>query len=415
MGTNYNPQIVTNGLTVCLDPANSKSYKFSENLLIYSQQFNLSPWSLGGTGTPSITANTTTAPDGTITASTLYGNAGIYSNRIQQTITVTPNTYYNFSFYIKNKDNANASIFHISFPSSGKANSEAYLFWTGNTISGYSNTGTTQPKANYITDGWYRVSMSVSTNTSDSGGAIVRIYPSSNDGTIYNNVYIWGAQVERSNTSNPYITTTTTSVSPPNTVIDLSGKGNYANSSSMPTFSSNNNGCFSFNGNQFALLPTNYFGSLDQSSKTVCLFFNTSTLSRSGLCGTRDLVAGGWSFVLNRVSPGTLTYGNIGIFNNEVSAGITTDQWYQACFTYDTANTLSTLYLNGVNISTYNFSGVGMNLSQNPQINFGTENGVGAGGTPLIGYMGAIQVYNRALSNTEILQNFNALRGRYGI
>jgi hypothetical protein len=48
-------------------------------------------------------------------------------------------------------------------------------------------------------------------------------------------------------------------------VIDMSGKGNNANSSSMPAFSSNNSGCFSFNGNQFALQPTNYFGSLDQS------------------------------------------------------------------------------------------------------------------------------------------------------
>jgi hypothetical protein len=34
---------------------------------------------------------------------------------------------------------------------------------------------------------------------------------------------------------------------------------------------------------------------------------------------------------------------------------------------------------------------------------------------PLNGKIGAIQVYNRALSQSEITQNFNALRGQYGI
>jgi len=31
------------------------------------------------------------------------------------------------------------------------------------------------------------------------------------------------------------------------------------------------------------------------------------------------------------------------------------------------------------------------------------------------GELSNIMIYNRALSNTEISQNFNALRGRYGI
>jgi hypothetical protein len=31
------------------------------------------------------------------------------------------------------------------------------------------------------------------------------------------------------------------------------------------------------------------------------------------------------------------------------------------------------------------------------------------------GNVGNVQIYNRALSATEVQQNFNALRGRYGI
>jgi hypothetical protein len=32
-----------------------------------------------------------------------------------------------------------------------------------------------------------------------------------------------------------------------------------------------------------------------------------------------------------------------------------------------------------------------------------------------IGNMGSAQIYNRALSATEILHNYNALRGRFGL
>jgi hypothetical protein len=35
--------------------------------------------------------------------------------------------------------------------------------------------------------------------------------------------------------------------------------------------------------------------------------------------------------------------------------------------------------------------------------------------TYMAGRLSSLAVYNRALSATEILQNFNALRGRYGV
>ena len=44
-------------------------------------------------------------------------------------------------------------------------------------------------------------------------------------------------------------------------------------------------------------------------------------------------------------------------------------------------------------------------------------NTAGAINTPLLfeGSIGTTQVYNRALSAEEVSQNFNALRGRYGL
>ena len=47
------------------------------------------------------------------------------------------------------------------------------------------------------------------------------------------------------------------------------------------------------------------------------------------------------------------------------------------------------------------------------QVTFG--NNPSSGGSNLQGSYGVIQMYNRVLSSTEVSQNFNALRGRYGI
>jgi hypothetical protein len=83
----------------------------------------------------------------------------------------------------------------------------------------------------------------------------------------------------------------------------------------------------------------------------------------------------------------------------------------------------STFYVNGVSKTGCNVTNVppnvwlyiclqGVNASYTSTINFmsrftNNENGVGT--------IGSIQIYNRALLATEILQNFNAQRSRYGI
>ncbi len=54
----------------------------------------------------------------------------------------------------------------------------------------------------------------------------------------------------------------------------------------------------------------------------------------------------------------------------------------------------------------------------NRPIRFGQQGnftGTASAGGPFQGNISNIQMYNRALSDAEIQQNFNALRGRYGI
>ena len=69
------------------------------------------------------------------------------------------------------------------------------------------------------------------------------------------------------------------------------------------------------------------------------------------------------------------------------------------------------------------FNGITSSAELSFNVNYEVANKLGIGWGSDIDYqwrtldgtIGPIQIYNRALPDTEIQQNFNALRGRYGI
>jgi hypothetical protein len=74
-----------------------------------------------------------------------------------------------------------------------------------------------------------------------------------------------------------------------------------------------------------------------------------------------------------------------------------------------TANGMASIYENGIEKITNNYGGVGLySNTQVLRIGRGTD-------THFPGTIPLVKLYNRPLSATEIQQNFNALRGRYGI
>jgi hypothetical protein len=94
------------------------------------------------------------------------------------------------------------------------------------------------------------------------------------------------------------------------------------------------------------------------------------------------------------LSGGTLSVGN----------------WYMGTYTFD--NTTLILYLNGIQVGSTTTGGpVTLNTSRPLQIGVREIQGLGY----FNGNIAISQLYNRALSAQEVLQNFNALRGRYGI
>ena len=119
----------------------------------------------------------------------------------------------------------------------------------------------------------------------------------------------------------------------------------------------------------------------------------------------------GWIFFLNGPSSflGLRHHNesNPGGYNVVYGTGINLNQWYHIAATDD--GTTVRLYINGVQV-TSGSSGPSVNYTGQPIIGqFGGGNAVTNGSIPYV------RIFNRALPASEIQQNFNAIKGRYGL
>ena len=190
------------------------------------------------------------------------------------------------------------------------------------------------------------------------------------------------------------------------TCTDLSGKGL---DSSVPvnTYSSTNSGIFNFNGTTTSLNTSTGY----PSTNTLTYQMWVKPTALGGLVGL--ITFGGWAvgyvhfmfnganidFAMNNNSPTDQVFGYT----------FSTNTWYNIAVTYDALAKTVSLYVNGSFSSTLTYDGTGATSQQPLQI------GMWSGGRYFTGSMGPISIYNRVLSATEVLQNFNAFRSRYGL
>ena len=95
------------------------------------------------------------------------------------------------------------------------------------------------------------------------------------------------------------------------------------------------------------------------------------------------------------------------------------DTWYYVVYTWDKANTEIKVYFNGFLDDTDSTSSVSITTSTTGWLGIGASlYNTANGGTPfahLNGFIGVLQLYDRVLSASEISDNFNATRGRFGV
>ncbi len=174
-------------------------------------------------------------------------------------------------------------------------------------------------------------------------------------------------------------------------------------------FTSSNNGCFVFNG-------TSHFIQVPYSST----LWNGSTFTLSiwayksgnGAAGSRGImISKDINYIEHAFNNKTMASfrSNTGqqylIYGN---ANASLNEWRYYASTYD--GTRATLYENGIATTSISLT-INLNNTSNP-MTIGRFDG---GGYNLNGNISQAYVYNRALSATEIKQNYNATKKRYGL
>ena len=202
---------------------------------------------------------------------------------------------------------------------------------------------------------------------------------------------------------------------------DLSGKGNNGTLVNSPTFDSANGGSIVFDGSDDYVPTTLNLGSNPLPSHTISVWFKTSVASGKKLIGIESTQTGTSLFHDRHLYVGTNGKVYYGVYDSTFryissTISVTSNTWINA-IGVSTGNNSIILYMNGV-IDTTGI-GNGYSLYTTSYIKIGgflptTEwpNSVSGGFT---GNISQCQIYNRALSATEILANFNATKSRYGL
>jgi hypothetical protein len=187
---------------------------------------------------------------------------------------------------------------------------------------------------------------------------------------------------------------------------DLSGNNNAGLLTNSVGYNTVNGGTLVLNGsNAYSSIGTNGFP------------FGSSPGTLSGWART-NTISGGTNWIISYGTPNLLLSRYIGILNNQyffggfaggniVASGVQLNTWFNMVGVYDGVN--SSMYINGALVAgptPVSFNTIPSNASVGTQTN---------GGEYWNGSIANVQIYNRALTPQEILQNYNAQRSRFGL
>lgn len=422
MGLAHSPTTVMDGLVLYLDAANPKSYT-NYNLATYSQDFENAVYSKSLT----ITSTGLLAPDGTLTASTLTDNSNTVWQSFSRSFTVNnDNAGYNISIYIKKTTGGTSTRtgFNVSF-TGGTAKNYNIRFNadTGVATGGDSSSVTTE------NNDYWRLSFAITNNSTGNTTLNFAYYPATgfyngaDDATATGSHTVWGLQVTRGAALLPYKANSNDSVT---TWLDLSSNGKNVTLINGPTFIGNNMGAMSFDGiddyvavqsQQDAQLPLTGYGNFtgaDTSSFTISLWVSTTQLAGTSAVDAPALVGrdNGDLWANLNIYNGYvyyLHYNGAWVYNIVSNTMIATGSWYNVVYVNNT-NETGSLYINGIpEVVNQSSSLSGANYFSPDYI------GRGYNGRYFSGKISSVYFYDRSLSMAEIQQNFNALRGRYGV
>jgi hypothetical protein len=452
MGTSYNPKIVTDGLVLNLDPANVKSYPANQDPFVNNVSLMLDGESLTDKSQNAVTVTV----QGAVTVDSSVkkiGNSSLkFAGALTDYLTVPSSALFAFpgDFTIEFWTYANqwgqrsgATVYFCN----GVLNQFQLAVYPATQIELYLNGSSfiNVPLSASIVGRWMHIALVRS-------GSTIRIYEngtSVGSGTSSYSVpasicYI-GKQLPRSPTNyghnlDGYIDDLkvtkgakyTANFTPPTQPLSLPGrltdltKNKISSTLTNTTFTSSNGGLLTYNGNSSTTVGSSAITGV--SEFTVMVWFNSSSIvnyknvldfnynfNGAGSSNTGPRLemssAGNLLWVFSGSSTNSTT---VNSYIEAKSSSLQTNTWYCAVVTRDNSLNVKA-YLNGLDSGNSVIQAAGNNSAFIGSFNKITT---GVGCYPysdryLSGYVSIILAYNRALTAAEVLQNYNATKGRF--
>lgn len=181
-----------------------------------------------------------------------------------------------------------------------------------------------------------------------------------------------------------------------------------------PTFNSQNNGYFQFVTDDFARISNSTL--LDTQTPSVEVWIKTNATNQNGFWFEKGTVNTQYSLFQEGNSIQWRQHYGAGYNNLSTTTAtyINTSSWYQVVGTFISGR--RRLYINGnlvnsdAQTGTISTNNGGMSIGV-----FGGYSSAGGRGYYYNGNLAICRVYNKELNSTEVLQNYNALKGRFGL
>jgi hypothetical protein len=410
MSVNYNPRVVNNGLVLYLDAANKKSW---------SQNFHPYPLDIGAWATTA--ENATLSRDPTVTDSPTGGVPLKMVGTGLSAQTITSGSLVWTLAPVAIVDTITASVWVKA-----SVNTSVCLFLYGVNSSG--STAVSSGRTPSIYTYWSKISHTLILNgaTTTVVGIQTRLWGpfAANASGI---TFWWdGLQVERASQPTQFNSITNINGTQWNDVSRTISQGTMYG---QVPYDTDGGGCFNFSTVSGATAPTASMGFTFTSNTiptTGSFTFSTWIKNPPAGGGQTQLFgnagsADGFRFGVRLDAVYVLIGGAGGVGYSEpvlpFLSPLSATLWYNVAVVYDRQGTYSSgaaqwrLYLNGILQNTTNMvAGQPAFTNTAPGIVCGP-----AAGSLYTGKLALLTAHNRALSETEIIQNFNALRGRFSV
>ena len=381
---NNGPQIVRTGLILDLDAGYMRSY--SPNVM--PNPTNIFAWS--GTGNN----NCTLSGDTTITRQ--YGSIPLkmvmtgtdpytatYGSSINNLAPAASGQTWTLSFYAKASETVTGNCFIFGANSGG----------------GYIEAPSTSFT---VTTSWQRFTFT--TTLGNASTAFIQMRFGGSSGQVGKTIWWDGVQLERASSAtafNPYYIGDTI-------WRDVSGSNYNGTFTNGPTFSNTNSGTIVFPGNTDNRIQTSYGPTF--TNFTISLWFKDNNSVQYGRLLDKSYTGGFW---LGRNGSTANSWGG-GILESSPPYGIyltlTDGQWH--FLTSIRSGTSHILYGDGITNTTNNV--VSSTALDTTTLAIGGWSG-GVGSQQFTGNISNVLFYNRALTATEVLQNYEATKTRFGL